>query len=419
MNKLNVLIIDRKERAYTKSVTNFNVLEALKKKVSVEDRWILVDTGRKLEYKNPPLDFNYKFFEEYKTDSIKKILQQEKPDILIISNDYDFFIRSFVPVAKSLGIPVVLLLQMPFFSYYLDKIDTSLLRGRFTMLLDRGAYIMKKFFFMLKTYKQLGYSFIQLFKIATREIILPFLYYSPVGRAGCDLILVSGESWAENLRNQNVSSKIVVTGHVQMDDIYEKILSLEKTREQKRIKLVLMTTGMVEHGLWTKKEWKKTITAILSHYKTNLAEKMDLVIKIHPATERKTTYQKVLKENGHEDIPIYQTEDLLQVLNDSDVVLTYGYSGGTFEAIFLEKPVIVVNLFNYPIEKMPFVKEGLAMEAKNINDLEDKIDKSLRQKTNKNRLDEFITKYIYKFDGKSSERTADAILDLVRERIDS
>ncbi len=412
MESLKVLLIDRKERAYTKSVTNFNIINALKKKANVNDLWILVESGKKLDYKNEPLSFNYKFYEDYKTDDLRKILRIEKPNIILISNDYDYFIRSFVPVAKLMEIPIVLLLQMPFFDYYLDKIDRSIIRGQFSILLDRGGYVFRKFLFMLKTYKRLGYSFPYIIKIAAKEIIRPFRYYLGVGQAGCDLILVAGESWQDNLRKKNVKSKIIVTGHAQMDDIYHKILKLGEWSNKKRIKLVLLTTGMVEHGLWTKKEWEKTILSILGQYQKELSNEMDMVIKIHPATERKSVYVKLLKENGYDNIPIYQTEDLLTILNDSDVVITYGYSGGAFEAIFLRKPIIVVNLFDYPINKMPFVKEGLAMEVKDINELKSQIHNAVNQGIDENKLSEFISKYIFKFDGKSSERVADAILDL-------
>lgn len=413
MERLKVLLIDRKERVYTKSITNFNIINALKKKVNVNDLWILVESGRKLDYKNQPLSFNYKFYEDYKTDDLRKILRIEKPNIILISNDYDYFIRSFVPVAKSMGIPIVLLLQMPFFDYYFDKIDRSHIRGQFSILLDRGGYVFRKFLFMLKTYKMLGYSFPYIIKIAAKEIIRAFrFYFVGVGQAGCDLILVSGESWQDNLRKKNVKSKIIVTGHAQMDYIYHKISRLEEQSDKKRTKLVLLTTGMVEHGFWTKKEWEKTILSILGQYQKELSNEMDIVIKIHPATERKSVYVKLLKENGYDNIPIYQTEDLLTVLNDSDVVITYGYSGGAFEAIFLRKPIIVVNLFDYPINKMPFVKEGLAMEVKDINELKSQIHYAVNQGIDEDKLSKFISKYIFKFDGKSSERIADAILDL-------
>jgi len=169
---------------------------------------------------------------------------------------------------------------------------------------------------------------------------------------------------------------------------------------------------MVEHGLWTQKQWEETIRQIIITFQNQLSNEMDLVLKIHPATERKKKYVDLLQKIGC-DFPIYQTEDLMEILNDADFVITYSQTSGILDAAFLEKPVIVVNLFDYPLDKIPFLKEGLAYELKEINKLKEffsQIDTEII----KENLRKYISNYLYKFDGKSSERAADAILEFVK-----
>ena len=79
--------------------------------------------------------------------------------------------------------------------------------------------------------------------------------------------------------------------------------------------------------------------------------------------------------------------------------------------------MIVVNLFNYPLEKMPFLKEGIAFELKDMGKLKSLIIKIENEKRNQKKIDDFIRKAIFKMDGKAGERSANAIFDLIKEKI--
>ena len=413
---LKILILNRRERAFVKNEGLNNIIDSLKSKTEVEDLWILTDPGKDLaSYRTKPLQYNYKFLENYDPIDVLGILDIEKPNVILLPNDYEYVERAFVYAAKLKSIPTVLSLQLGFSDTRRSR-DMSLIRNRISILGERGKFILKKYWFLLKTLRKIGYGVGKIFPIIIDDLISPFLDAEPAGKYGCDLILVGSEDMQRWLENRKVKSKIVITGDPLMDSVYKK--SVEYKNEQKRatskMKIVLMTTGMLEHGFWTKKIWETTVTKIITEINTKFKDDVDFLIKIHPATERIEDYERIL-EKVKVNIPIFQTEKLLDVINDADIIITYGESWGTWEGIFLEKPIIIVNLFDYPIEKMPFVKAGLAKELKNIDELHNLVLKLKNKKPDKEKMENFVRKYLYKLDGKASERSALAIMDVVSE----
>ena len=240
----------------------------------------------------------------------------------------------------------------------------------------------------------------------------PFFYPELAGRYGCDLILVINQEMKDMLKNFKIKSQIIVTGDPLMDSIYDNI-SKYKKKERMELpqKIVFMTTSTVEHGFWTEKMWSETITQTILQIKKEFGNKTELVLKIHPRSERKKDYEKILNKINIQ-IPILQEENLLDVVNEADLVISYAESWGLWEVLFLKKPIIIVNLFNYKIEKMPFVKEGMAYELKKISELK-KIIKKIYDDEKLDKVENLIEKYLFKFDNKSSERSVLAIMKLV------
>jgi UDP-N-acetylglucosamine:LPS N-acetylglucosamine transferase len=169
---------------------------------------------------------------------------------------------------------------------------------------------------------------------------------------------------------------------------------------------------MVEHGLWTQKMWEDTVIQTVSIVQQKLTDKVVLVLKIHPSSEKKEDYEKLLKKFKIK-IPIFQTENLLDVINDADFIISYGDTWALWEVLLLNKPIIIVNLFNYPKDMMPFVKEGIAYEITEINQLINMITKIHSLKLDESKINLFIQKYLYKLDGKAGLRSAEAIMQLV------
>lgn len=413
--KLRIMIIDRKERKYVKSQVKNNIIDALRQKVKVEDVWILVDTGRRLDFKTEPLKFNYKFFEDYQTDNIAEIYELEKPDIILIDNDYDWFLRSFVITANSMKIPIVLTFLTAMFDDYLQKRDIGMLKGKIAILKNRTRYILKKFLFMLKTYRNTGTGRMKILKIIIREIRFALFYYDQIGRGGCDLIIAVGNSTKRIFENKGIKTRIAVTGHPQFDELLKKAEMLKATTNIKtQKKIVLMTTALIEHGLATKNQWETLMKGILDVINNDFTD-AEFVIKIHPATERISNYSSLLKKLNYNN-KIIQTTPLEDVIFDADLVISFGYSGGTWETLLLKKPMIIANFTDYSIDMMPFVKNNIVKQVKTKEALKEEIHKCLTNKDSiQQNIQDFVTDHLYKIDGRSGNRVADAIIQLKNE----
>jgi len=408
------MIVDRKIRLNIENPQFQNILNNLNEKIGIEELWVLIDPSLENFEKMKKLKFNYKNFEEYGTNDLIKILENEKPDLILIGNDYDFFIRSFIVAAKFKKIPIVLLLSVPTSRDYLDKMDFSMIKGKIKTHSNRIDNIIKKIIFMLSTYKKTGKNIFSLIKILVNEINTIFLHYQPWGEYDCDLVLVTSTQWKEHLNKKKVSSKIVVVGYPTMDDVFLKISEIKTNNKKNKseIEFLLLTTPMVEHGLWTENEWKQTIEKTILEI-NNKFPSSKITVKIHPISESLEKYSELLKKFGSK-IKIFQREDLIEIISNSDIVITYGQSSSILQAALLEKPVIVINLFNYPLEKMPFLKEGIGIELKNIHELKEIIS-NIDKKHIQNNVKNYISKHLYKFDGNVSERASNAIIKIIKK----
>lgn len=410
---MKLLIIDRKTRKYIKNQNVEKICKQLENN-NVEIKWVLldpeVDDSKKFE-KNL---INYVDFEEYNTNNIIEILKIEKPNVILIFNDYDFIVRGFIPAAKYLNIKSIL-----FFSSIIDdeteKMNKLLIKNRATDIFERRKLLLKNYQFMLKNYRNCNYSINNILKIIYKDFILSFRYFMPWGQFGSDIILVSGNAWEKKLQKLRVKSTIIKTGHPAMDKIFEDVKKFKKfDKTSNELTILLMTTPMVEHNLWTEKIWEKIISDILM--KCSNLSNTKIIIKIHPTGERIEKYQKILKDLKL-NLEIYQKEDLGQLVASSDIIITYGVSSGTHYGVFLKKPVLVYNPINMTLDEIPFVREKLATEVKNIDELPYYIKNA--SSAEKKNIENFISKYMYKFDGLSSKRISDLILkEIINNKFD-
>jgi UDP-N-acetylglucosamine 2-epimerase len=87
-------------------------------------------------------------------------------------------------------------------------------------------------------------------------------------------------------------------------------------------------------------------------------------------------------------------------------------STAAIEAVAMNKPVIVLNLSGEP-DPVEYVKEGVAYGVYNRDNLEQAILKLLEEDSLSKSREQYIKKYLYKIDGKATERVVDIIKDLV------
>ena len=263
---------------------------------------------------------------------------------------------------------------------------------------------------MLKNFYDSKVNIFKILKMIWSDMVLPFRFYMPWGQFESDVIFVAGDAWQKKLERLKVKSKIIKTGHPATDRIFNDVKKYEKLeKKSKKFRILLMTTPLVEHKMMEKNIWKNLIKNVIS--KCNEIENSQLIIKIHPTGERIENYKEILKEMNLE-IEVLQNEDLGKIVSNVDVIITYGVSSGTHYGIFMKKPILVYNPINMTLDEMPFVRENMATEIKDIKNLEN-IKKM--KPVNDEQIEKFVSKYMYKFDGLASYRISNILLEQMKK----
>jgi len=234
-----------------------------------------------------------------------------------------------------------------------------------------------------------------------------------------DITCVFGPHDYELLTKKSIyePNMVAVTGQPRYDLLYyvdknyNKNKFLKKYNIIKNHKIILWTTQC--HAL-NDEENSKNVKAIFKTFQ-NL-DNLTLIIKQHPGEGKK--YTKMIQDaldnyKLHVIIPP-KNSDTYEQLYVSDILITR-HSTTAMEAVALNKPVIVLNLSGEP-DVVDYVKEGVALGVYEENNLEPAIKKLLNGDSElaKNR-EEYIKKYLYKIDGKSTERVVQLIEQMLKE----
>jgi hypothetical protein len=346
-----------------------------------------------------------------------EIIKTFQPHLVIISNDYEYLQRSIMIASIAHGIPTVDLLASAFGLMELDEgYDKRKVLGNLQLLRDHPISIIKRYLFLYKTLFRAKYGIGKMARTLIKDIYLPFVSRTPrFSFGGGDLNIVSTPEWGELLTKKGiVKDKVAITGDVSLDVIHRKVanLTIEPTRNNgKTIEILLVTSSMVEHGIWTEAMRKEIITGIA----TGLRELEDarLRVKIHPTSEDIDIYKQLLNPIDS-DIEIIQSGDLLSLINTSDFIITFGHSSAILEALLLKKPVYLMNIFKEDRTKNFFLKDNVVMECISIEELISNIKMKTYSFNNSQRIDDFISKHAYLYDGKCSERAASHIIPILQ-----
>lgn len=136
-------------------------------------------------------------------------------------------------------------------------------------------------------------------------------------------------------------------------------------------------------------------------------ENTELIIKIHPNEEKE--YYKAIADSLSADVKILKYEaNLYHLLERSDVVITCFSTVGA-EAIFLRKPLIILDHLEQDV--LGYIAKGVALKAVTANDLSKCITTLIDTQfaVDKQAYDTFIDDFAFKIDGKVAERCNDII----------
>ena len=106
------------------------------------------------------------------------------------------------------------------------------------------------------------------------------------------------------------------------------------------------------------------------------------------------------------------------IVNASDVVLVGGYSTAVLEVSALQKPVLILNVYNEVVH-LPYAEMGIAAEVRNFGDLRMSVDELLSDQSARDKMlcksEAFYESNKEFSDGKATERLRDLILELVEK----
>jgi len=430
-NSLKILVptpVFLNQRSFRIDYVN-SILESMRKKIPTKIIWLVYQPDIVRTF-NDSLSVVHDIHEF--NDGVD-VLKTLRPDCLLVNNSAELIQYSLSMAAKFLKIPLV--------SFYLDEhgvrranyynnlSDTTIaLRNFFSSsvptdseekkkFLKRGRFFAYKYSFLVKTRRSLKINYYKILKYLLEDFII---YISNKGLPQnklSDFHLLPNEAWLTPLIKEGLNKeKLVVTGNPYWDKLYHKILE-KKTQDRERndkIRILLATDPLVEHGIWKAQERDSFLENLLRELKKD--DNIFLSLKIHPSSESKIYYEKLLKRLKI-NTAVFQTEDTWNIINDYDIILSYGTSSLHTEIAVVGIKMIFLDFgFNFPM--MPLVEEGIKSgHLKKCTELIDLL--PMIHDFVKHEIilkDSFLKereRHFFKFDGKSGERAAKIILKII------
>ena len=406
-----------------------NILKNLEKKVDLECSWFLYTTKKfdSLQTDNETI-ININNFKNA-VDVLKNI----KPDCVLADNNKHYAIDyAFSIASKSLKIPLIYYKSVDLaeeeptrsFSQIKDNFKRNLIQFFSTDYQTKGqkrsSFIIYKNKFLFETKRALGSGLIENLKSQLGNLVFHFIGESKKRFSDlADLQLVSNEIWMNMLQKAGIDrTKLVLTGNPYWDELYNVIKKINLSKDpivHKPLRLLILTTPMIEHGHWTIQQRENFLRNLITTL--NRDKEFSFSFKIHPSTENLDEYTSLIKKLGFKT-KIFQKESFWNIAKNFDIIISYGYTTMHSECATVGYRMI---LFEGKHRQMPLVdtaiKSGFIKKCHVFNELSATIRELAQVKIqfNEKHLQE-IEKIFYKFDGNSGERAADAILKLMKSK---
>ena len=409
-------------------VRTYEILyRALKKRISMELIWVVYQPD---QFKKIIMDDQTIYCIQEFSDGID-LLKKLNPDLVLVSKSNELIHYSASLASKALGIPIV--------AYSGAKLDNRFFGEKFkglklesnssvlkkliqnklptdtevqSQFLRRGRFFLYKYRFFIKTQLAVKKNIFRIFFLSLRDFITYGLN-RPLSLSKLpDHYLLWDESEINRYRYYGIPmGKISTVGNPLLDEIFNKITTVKpRIKTNDKIKILIFTDSLYEHGIWSYKERESFLKKLFEKLQEDKTLLFDL--KIHPTSENKTYYQMLSKKLGL-TAKIFQSEDIYDLINNYDIIVTYGTSTAHTELSLCGKKTILI--ITKPLPKFVFVDEaikaGSIRQCNSFMDLIPLIHNFHKQEINLTK--EFVeqrSKYFYKFDGKSAERAADSII---------
>lgn len=395
------------------------IKKSLSYKIDVKICWLVTQKN--------DVNYNLKFDDEiFYVENFKnayEFIEFVKPDIYLANPTLEPVNEAISLVAFDKKIPIICFEHSFFFISNFIHVDKNKLNLLFSNILPSDNSTNKKFLkrfnfyfikilFLFKTKWKFNKNIKKLFLLFF-EIFNLINYTSGLNPYG-QIYLVSGEYSLKSPSyfKSNIQKKIKIVGNPYWDIVSKKIKTTELFPHQK-IKILIVTDSLHEHGFWTDKQRDHFLSKLISNIKSESNFVVDF--KIHPSSENINFYENLIKDQMM-DSKIYQKEDLWDMAKNYDIFLTYGYSQVHFELAYSGRKTILLNsCINLPL--MTLVKEaidiGTFKQSDNDESLVPFIHNFHNEKVSSNKdFEKIISKYIPLSKNNSAEIISNIILDV-------
>ena len=141
----------------------------------------------------------------------------------------------------------------------------------------------------------------------------------------------------------------------------------------------------------------------------------ELIIKLHP-NESPDLIHNLMKLHG-KSYPVVKYYNIYELMVASEFYISRS-SGSEFEAMLMDRDVIDIN-YEINDDLYRYIEYGAAKRVLEPKELLNILKKVINDKNTHNELkkgrEKYISSYLYKFDGKASERIYDLIQKIVNE----
>lgn len=404
-----------------------DLLPILKTKTNVHITWLIY----KPEKLNLPSqeDPDTTILDIHDYNNAVEVVQKVKPDIIYVLPGLNAPDYALSLAGKFLHIPVVggelgnvfftkksrIGLIISYINQFFQRSVPTDTNENQKQLMRRGRFFIYKHIFLLRTFKAVKMDRL---KILSELFILFRMYFGLEANAiyskfACTLHFLDNENMMKRLADAGVEkSSLVVTGNPTYDVVFKRLQKFKSSiRKDDKIRILLVTINLPAMGeRWTKRRRDSAVKGIVTEiYKHK--EEMSLVVKIHPTSEVLSEYQSLINPIDP-SVLIYQKEDIVDLLEMSDVIIGTSASTAILCALIAKKPIIIHNCFN--VDNDVFLENGLALECKQLSKLVTSIyDVLSSNPASPEKVENFIRGFLYSLDGCASERISHAIMELL------
>jgi len=429
MKKLTILIPKIKPPEESDIITNqlTNIFSELKKQCEVKLVWVIFQPEKFNDYEyedSVVLDY-------HQFNNAIEIIDKIKPDLIITEVRLGLNGIIFTKTGNHCNIPVITITptgESEFFSQnYSTKSNLQLLLSdkvladssknknpkKFGML----RYSLNRYFFLINTLKRINYSLLDLIKffiLYPRIQIFSKSYPALNKITSGNLNVCFNKHWELRLLEADFpKSSIILCGDPAFDKLHQRIHQQKNLKivDSKKIRILFCPTPMHEHGWMKKKDEDDLIIKLIKNFLK--LKHVEISLKIHPSSSSFMEYDKLLKSNNL-NITLFQKENTIDLLEKSDIMITYGSSNVILDAILLKKPVI---LFKNPLipDLSRLSDNTIILECSKIDDFNDLISNISTRSISDESFENYIQKQIGNFDGKNSQRISNMMIKFIQK----